>query len=247
MKKCCAATGTADDKSLRKPCNTRRCSISIALLPLVYPGIIHFFVLHKRSFICRCFTMEEQLFHFLSKYITLTAEEKAELLGLNIFHNFKKGTVLLKEGEVSDRYYFVIKGCIRTYYVVDGEERTSAFYMESESLAPACTLHGQPSEYYVACCEDSVILLADTEMERQGFEKFPRFETVCRLLSEELLAKNQEAFYDFRNSSPEERYRKLLAERPQLIQRVPLQQLASYLGIRPESLSRIRKRIHRSS
>lgn len=189
--------------------------------------------------------MENIYVDFISAYITLTEEEKQAIAGLDIFRDFKKGTVLLREGEISDRYYFVIKGCIRTYYIIDGEEKTSAFYMESESLAPACTVNGRPSEYYVACTEDAVLLVADAEIERRTFEKFPRLETLCRRMSEELLAKNQEAFDHFKISSPEERYRRLLEHRPQLVQRVPLQQLASYLGIRPESLSRIRKRIHK--
>lgn len=189
--------------------------------------------------------MENLIFDFISKYMTLTEPEKNALSGLDIFRDFKKGTVLLREGEVSNRYYFVIKGCIRTYYVIDGEEKTTAFYMEAEALTPACVVNGRPSEYYVACTEDSVLLVADTELERQVFEKFPRFETLCRRLSEELLAQNQAAFADFKNTSPEERYRRLLENKPRLVQRVSQQQLASYLGIRPESLSRIRKRIHK--
>lgn len=75
------------------------------------------------------------------------------------------------------------------------------------------------------------------------FEKFPRFENLCLIFSEELLVKNQASFAEYRNSTPEQRYLNLLKTRPDLVQRVPLYQLASYLGIKPESLSRIRKRL----
>jgi DNA-binding MarR family transcriptional regulator len=73
--------------------------------------------------------------------------------------------------------------------------------------------------------------------------KFPRFDTLCRILSEELLAKQQVDFDAFKTSSPEQRYLNLIEKRPDLIQRVPQHQLASYLGIKPQSLSRLRARI----
>jgi DNA-binding MarR family transcriptional regulator len=73
--------------------------------------------------------------------------------------------------------------------------------------------------------------------------KFPRFDTLCRILSEELLAKQQVDFDAFKTSSPEQRYLNLIDKRPDLIQRVPQHQLASYLGIKPQSLSRLRARI----
>ena len=73
--------------------------------------------------------------------------------------------------------------------------------------------------------------------------KFPKFEIMCRILSEELLAKQQINSDEFKTSSPEQRYLNLLQNRPDLIQRVPQHQLASYLGIKPQSLSRLRARI----
>nr|MBP9195448.1 Crp/Fnr family transcriptional regulator [Saprospiraceae bacterium] len=72
---------------------------------------------------------------------------------------------------------------------------------------------------------------------------FPKFEIMCRKLSEELLAKERLEFDEFRTSSPEQRYLSLLEKRQDLIQRVPQHQLASYLGITPQSLSRLRARI----
>ena len=73
--------------------------------------------------------------------------------------------------------------------------------------------------------------------------KFPKFEIMGRMLSEELLAKKQIDFDEYKTSSPEQRYLNLLHKRPELIQRVPQHQLASYLGIKPQSLSRLRARI----
>ena len=188
-------------------------------------------------------TMQDILFDFLSKYVPLTEEEKNIIISLDIFRSVKKGTTLLKEGEKSKESYFVLKGCIRTYYVIDGKEKTTAFYTEMEALTPPCVISKNPSEYYVSCLEDTILTVSNSDMEVEVNSKFPRFEILCRKLSEELLAKQQINFDEFKTSSPEQRYLNLLEKRPDLIQRVPQHQLASYLGINPQSLSRLRARI----
>lgn len=187
--------------------------------------------------------MQDILFDFISKYITLTEDEKKALLSLDLFHSVTKGTVLLKEGQKSNKGYFVLKGCIRTYYIIDGEEKTTAFYTEMEALNPPCVISKTPSEYYVSCIEDSILVVSDADMVEETNSKFPKFDIMCRMLSEELLAKQQIDFDEFKTSSPEQRYLNLLQKRPDLIQRVPQHQLASYLGIKPQSLSRLRARI----
>jgi CRP-like cAMP-binding protein len=187
--------------------------------------------------------MQHELFAYLARYMTLTDGEKQAIIDLDIFKAYKKGTVLLHEGQRSEDEYFVMKGCLRSYYIIDGEEKTTAFYTELESLAPQCAVMKEPSKYYVACVEDSTLIVSNPSMEHIIFEKFPRFQTLCLLLSEELLAKHQATLDDFKTSSPEQRYLNLLQTRPDLLQRVPQHQLASYLGITPQSLSRIRKRL----
>jgi CRP-like cAMP-binding protein len=173
----------------------------------------------------------------------LFEEEKKAILDLAIFRTHKKGTILLKGGQRSTNGYFVIKGCIRCYYIIDGEEKTTAFYTESESFTPLCVVNVNPSEYYVSCVEDSILIVSNPQMEKVIFEKFLRFESLCRILSEKLLAKNQASFDDFKTSSSEQRYLNQLQTRPDLLQRVPQHMLASYLGMKPQSLSRIRKRL----
>lgn len=187
--------------------------------------------------------MQDLLVDFISKYVTLTEDEKNAIVSLDLFRTVKKGDILLKEGQKSNDGYFVLKGCIRTYYIVDGEEKTTAFYTEMEGFTPHCVVSKVPSEYYLSCIEDSILTVANPEMEVEIFNKFPKFETLCRIMSEELLAKQQFNFDEFKLSSPEQRYLNLLQKRPDLIQRVPQHQLASYLGIKPQSLSRLKARI----
>lgn len=187
--------------------------------------------------------MQNILFDFISKYISLTDDEKNALLSLNLFHTVKKGTVLLKEGQKTNSSYFVLKGCIRTYYVLDGEEKTTAFYTEMDVLTPPCVINKSPSEYFISCIEDCILTISNSDMEVEINRKFPKFEIMCKMLSEELLAKQRIDFDEFKTSSPEQLYLNLLQKRPDLIQRVPQHQLASYLGIKPQSLSRLRARI----
>lgn len=191
--------------------------------------------------------MQNLLFDFIAKYVSLTEDEKNALLSLNLFHSLKKGTILLKEGQYSNQSYFVLKGCIRTYYIIDGEEKTTAFYTEMEALTPPCVINKTPSEYYISCVEDSILSISNSDMEVEINSKFPKFDLMCKKLSEELLAKQRIDFDAFKTSSPEQRYQNLLEKRPDLIQRVPQHQLASYLGIKPQSLSRLRARILENS
>jgi CRP-like cAMP-binding protein len=187
--------------------------------------------------------MQHLLFDFIAKYITLNEDEKNALLALDIFHSVKKGTVLLKEGQKTKESYFVLKGCIRTYYLIDGEEKTTAFYTEMDTFTPHCVISRVPSDYFVSCVEDSIVVISNADIGDEVNAKFPKFDIMCRILSEELLAKQQIDFDAFKTSSPEQRYLNLLQKRPDLIQRVPQHQLASYLGIQPQSLSRLRARI----
>lgn len=187
--------------------------------------------------------MQDILFNFISKYISLTEEEKNAILSLDIFRTVKKGTILLEEGQKSQDNYFVLKGCIRKYYIINGEEKTTAFYTEMEGLTPHCATSNAPSEYFISCVEDTILVVANTEMGVEINTKFPKFQLMCGVLSEELLAKQHINFDEFKTSSPEQRYLNLMQKRPDLIQRVPQKQLASYLGIKPQSLSRLRARI----
>lgn len=187
--------------------------------------------------------MHAILFDFLSKYMSLTEDEKNAIVSLDIFRSVKKGTILLEKGQKTKESYFVLKGCIRTYYILEGEEKTTAFYTEMEALTPPCVVTKTPSEYYISCVEDCILTISNLDMEAEVNRKFPRFESLCRMFSEELLAKQRTDFDEFKTSSPEQRYLNLLQSRPDLVQRVPQHQLASYLGIKPQSLSRLRARI----
>ena len=187
--------------------------------------------------------MESHLFDFIERYMPISEEEKQAIIDLDIIRSFEKGTVLIREGDPLQGGYFVLKGCLRSYYIIDGEERTTAFCTEAESLIPVAGSDESRSAHYVSCVEDSIITVGKPDMEKEVMAKFPRFEKLCLSVSEDLLKTNLASFADFKNANPEQRYLNLVESRPDLIQRVPQYQLASYLGITPQSLSRIRRRV----
>jgi len=188
--------------------------------------------------------MENTLVEMMSNFIVLTDDEKQGILEAFPIKKFPKESFLLKEGQVSKDAFVVIKGCIRKYHIQDGNEITSELYTELQAASDIDSMANQKqSKYYLICVEDTIVAIMNPEKENELYQKFPRFAEVCRVEMEKMIGTNHEKFLTFKNSTPKERYLNLIKERPDLINRVPQYQIASYLGIKPETLSRIRKRI----
>lgn len=189
---------------------------------------------------------DNPILSFLSKYLDLDNDERAEILGLDIVRGFSRGDIVAEQGEVSGRGYFVLSGLIRCHRKTDGADKTLDFYSEGEVFEPHDVHDGKPLEYSISCVEDSMLAIGTPALEREAMARFPRFEQVCRMVAEESAHKSRRALQDFKLLTPQERYANLCAARPDLIQRVPQYMIAGYLGIEPESLSRIRSRLARN-
>ncbi len=188
--------------------------------------------------------LEEEIIRYISQFMPLS-DDVAKAVAQNMkLKTFEKGAFLLKEGQVEKLCYFVLKGCIRQYYLVDGEEKTTHFYTEGQPVVPyEGTFKHKPSKYYLSALEDTTVTVSTPEDQELFFEKFPHLEPARVMAMEEEMGKSHDRLSSYILSSPEERYLDLLKTRPELLERVPQYQLASYLGVTPESLSRIRKRI----
>jgi CRP-like cAMP-binding protein len=180
----------------------------------------------------------------LSSYCEITAEDERALIELALVKSFQKNQVLLKEGRLSKECFFVLKGSIRSYYIKDNEERTTDLFFEGDVVSPACYGTTVASDYYLQCLEDTVACVGTPELEAMAYEKCPSLERIGRLMADALLTKANRNMDLFKLSSPEERYQNLFETRPEILQRVNQYQIASYLGIKAESLSRIKMRIH---
>jgi len=181
---------------------------------------------------------------FLAQFPDLTPPEAEEIARRLVVRTYPRGTVLLRAGDISRQCYFVLQGCLRLYQLRDGVERTVEFYTEQQAVALFSSYASQSaSDSTLVCLEDSLVLVGDFAREAEMYRQFPKLEAITRRMVEQDFGRAQEAFARFMASSPEERYQHILQTRPGLLQRVPQHQLASYIGVTPESLSRIRRRL----
>lgn len=161
-----------------------------------------------------------------------------------ITRKLKKGAFLLKEGQFSVDSYFVLEGCIREYTITDGEEKTTNFFTEDQWVISLNNFTPQnPATHNWICVEDSMLVVGNEHKAQELFKQFPRLETISRVVMEGVFSEQKKQLTSYLTDTPEQRYLKLLKSRPGLFQRVPQYQLASYIGVKPESLSRIRKRL----
>ncbi len=186
---------------------------------------------------------ETLLVDYFSQYITLSEEEVQLIKSEDIIREYKKNHVLLEEGQVAKVCFLVLKGCVKRYYLEDGEEKIMDFYTENDPIAPVSYTSQEPSEYYLSCVEPCLISTGTEESTERFLAMFPRFVPIFIKIGDSLTAKKQINYDSFKKSSPKIRYQKLMETRPDLLNRVPQYMIASYLGIKPESLSRIRKRL----
>ncbi|MCB9187982.1 MAG: Crp/Fnr family transcriptional regulator [Flavobacteriales bacterium] len=155
-----------------------------------------------------------------------------------------KGTILVEAGKVPSECYSVLEGLVREYQFIDGIERTTAFYTESNSTVSSDSYTDQiPSPSFIECSEDCLLIAGNLQIEEEHFDQFPELKEITRNILESDLNRTKNEYKNFILSSPLDRYKNFLRTRPDLVNRVPLNQIASYLGMTPESLSRIRKRL----
>lgn len=188
--------------------------------------------------------MDRQLLnHFLSIQ-ALSDEEIAAIDSTMRTQQFEKGTILLREGQVSSDVYFVLEGIVRQYYLVDGAEKIGDFFLEGQwVLSTNNVTHGAPSNHYLECCSACTLVVGDSQKGEPLYKKFPNLETVSRKLMSAVFMEQQTKLEAYIVDAPKDRYLKLLQANPDIFQRIPQYQIASYIGVTPESLSRIRKRL----
>ncbi|MXV15725.1 Crp/Fnr family transcriptional regulator [Hufsiella ginkgonis] len=189
------------------------------------------------------------MFREIDKHITRCAPVSG--YELEILHGrlksktVKKKTLLLRQGEVCRFEAYIIKGCVKKYYIdQQGDQVILQFAVEDWWISDIGSFSEQkPSNLFIETLEDTELLVIDFENKEILFREVPRLERVFRIMVQRSYSVLESRFYAAITHTAESRYLDFVKRYPQIVQRVPQQQIASYLGITPESLSRIKKQL----
>ncbi len=152
-------------------------------------------------------------------------------------------TILLQEGKVSRKMYFIEKGCLRTWVNNDGKEITTQFFFEGDSVSSIESFRtNQPSLYSIETIEPCVLQTITQKEFQMVVEQSPEIKKRFEEHLFKRLFQAQQLFFSYLKNSPQQRYEDLITQYPHIVQRVPQHYIASYLGITSVSLSRIRNR-----
>jgi CRP-like cAMP-binding protein len=189
--------------------------------------------------------MYDSILRHISKFIQLDKREEAFFLSLLQHRKLRKRQYFLQEGDVCRYEAFILKGCLRTYEVDEnGNEHVLSFGVENWWVGDLYSFIADvPSSYNIDALENSELLYLDRPTQELLYEEVPKFERYFRLLIQNAFVATQRRVISTISKPAEERYLEFLEKYPALDLRIPQHQIASYLGITPESLSRIRKQI----
>jgi len=174
-------------------------------------------------------------------YSPLTIQCQEELLESMTLLTLKKESRIVREGQYSDKVYFIISGCARAYYLKDGKDISDWFAFENEFICPIVSFFtSEPSPHYIELLEDAILMELSRDSIEKLSNKYHDFERLIRIVVTKTMLSQHERMVSIQFQNAERRYEKILEIYPNITQRVPLMHIASYLGITLETLSRIR-------
>jgi CRP-like cAMP-binding protein len=183
------------------------------------------------------------MFEYLLEIIKGNNQISAQFQGSLIERQVAAKTVLLNEGEISTHAHLIKEGCLREWFNKDGKEITFQFFFEGQAVASIDSfLNNQPSLYTIESVEPSIIYSISKDKFEEMFQLMPEVRERLHELMYKRFRNYANLFLSRIRDTPKERYDDLILNHPQIIKRVPQHYIASYLGITPTSLSRIRNR-----
>lgn len=189
--------------------------------------------------------MNNLLYKNISKHIQLSDEEFQCFSKPFHLKNFKKKDIVLKEGEYCSFEGFVLNGCFKVYFLnEDGSEQTLYFAIADWWITDLDSLiNNVPSTLNIEALEDSEVLMISKKEKEDLYETMPKIEKLFRVMNQQSSIALQRRILSLMNKTADKRYHEFLEKYPTLEQRLTQQQVASYLGISHEFLSKIRKKI----
>ncbi len=187
-------------------------------------------------------TSLEPLMSYFDRFIPLSKDEKE--LVITKFHSrlFRKRQFVLQEGDVCTQFNFVVRGCLRSYKIDEkGNTHILQFAPENNWINDLGSFHGvRPSALNIDALEDTVVLQISHDDLISLYKQAPRFDRIFRVLIENGFVRLQERLLQTISSTAEERYQSFLELYPHLTNRLSQVQIAAFLGVTPEFLSRLR-------
>ena len=179
--------------------------------------------------------------------IALREEERLLFHQLLKFRKARKRTYLLQEGEVCNFEAFIVKGCIRVFFCDEGGAETNlSFAIEGDWVSDLQSFGAQaPSTMYIETLEDAELLVLDYRAKAELLDRIPRFERFFRILLQQSLITLQSRWHASVSHTAEQRYNSFLDRYPTIAQRVTQTQIARYIGVSPEFLSKMRSLMYR--
>jgi CRP-like cAMP-binding protein len=189
--------------------------------------------------------MYQNLFNYISDYSKMSITVEEEELIINHFRpkKLRKKQYFLQEGDVSKYTGFITKGAMRQYYTDDnGDEHVINLFVENYwATDRESFLNLTPSTYYIDAWEDTELLMTTRADMLELIKKVPAIDAMIRMMDDRNAIATQKRITSIINNTAEERYEAFVKSHPQFIQRFPQHQIASYLGVTKETLSRVRK------
>jgi CRP-like cAMP-binding protein len=185
----------------------------------------------------------EQIRSYFNKFLILNDEEWRDFSSIIKVEKHAKKEYLLESGQKCDFIAFIGEGICRFYYVHDGTEKITAFFFSGDFVTNYRSfLTGQASEHFIETLRDCLIYKIHKKDLQMLYDKHKSIERLGRMMAENLYLTLAKRLDSFLYATPEERYQELLSRNSKLLHEVPQYMLASYIGVKPETLSRIRAR-----
>lgn len=182
--------------------------------------------------------------NYITGYAAFNKDELSLIESVVRFKTIRKHQYLLQEGYISHYHYFIARGLLRTYSIDEkGNELILRFAPENGWISDCESLYmGTPSQFNIDAVENSEVILFENSAKELLMDQVPSFGKMINNLRKKNTVNFQNRLYESLTSNAEQKYHNFVAEHPQLALRVPQHMIASYLGIKPETLSRIRSK-----
>jgi CRP-like cAMP-binding protein len=182
--------------------------------------------------------------HYLEHFMPLTMDEVKDLVTYCELRQFEKGTIIVHENEIDNYLNMVVSGLIRKYVRVGKSKQTLQLATEGHVIHSEISfLTRTPSQVVLETLENTILLSLRHDKMEEALDKFQKGERLGRLILTGMFLKKDENQYNRLSKTTKERFTDYLRDHPHMLQRVPQKYLASYLNIKPETFSRLKKQV----